>query len=492
MPGKIIEKLLSPMLLAVLLPLAAAGESNIDDYADGLSPSAAAKAYFAAVPKDLKKVRILRGEPQRTEEGCAYFTENGDIAIPPGAMIKFRNAGKCMDPKLPAPHTGEPMQFVDTSRLVPRKLQKLYANLLSMMAAKDPRVMSANPQHLVWAIRTAGTESPYADNLSEKQLEVLDECAGRRGVFLKYHEKTKAKNAKKKRKGRGASRITVGNLSYDASELSGTNGLRRIETHISTLTEMGEKATERSSAEFRYGEIEEELYSDIVCDGGLSFSARLLNASDRVKYFRAEDFSAQVGDGAVYGSRRQRVTMTIPNEFVVIKGAAQEGVEISQDISVAEVDDSIRRRVRGRGYTRRSPKSSRKSVRTERTSERKSKTQTDVTTTVTEIPPAPPVPPVKPIIDDDTNKVVIAVTEEVSVRVTALEYDSEKRQGVATIEIISGSFKKANKYIRDKFDSLIRRSGKEDVSKLPTKSKLEIESVSINAEDRLEIRFTVK
>jgi hypothetical protein len=115
-----------------------------------------------------------------------------------------------------------------------------------------------------------------------------------------------------------------------------------------------------------------------------------------------------------------------------------------------------------------------------------------VTTTVTEIPPVPPVPPVKPIIDDDTNKVVIAVAEEVSVRVTALEYDSEKRQGVATIEIISGSFKKANKYIRDKFDSLIRRSGKEDVSKLPTKSKLEIESVSINAEDRLEIRFTVK
>ena len=132
------------------------------------------------------------------------------------------------------------------------------------------------------------------------------------------------------------SRISVGNFSYDASELRGTNATRLVSSHIETLTELGSESKIRSSNNLRYGEIEEDLYSDVVCEGGLAFSARILNASDHRKEFRAADFAAQVGNGIVTGSRRQRVTMVVPNAFTVIKGAVKEGVSIDRDVSLAE------------------------------------------------------------------------------------------------------------------------------------------------------------
>ena len=336
--------------LAATPPFLVLAASPGADYVRDKAASSTARAYFAAVPEKLEARKVVKSDAQPDGEDDAYFTEDGAISIPPRGMVAFKMSGRCMDPHLPAPAAGEPMQFVDRSRLIPQRLRQMYDNLVLRMSQGDPRVAAANPQHLVWAIRTAGTDDPLANNLSDAQLEILDECAGRRGAFLKYHEKEKRRNARKSRSGRqeASNRVSVGGMSYDASELRGTNAVRQIESHIATLTEMGQQSKTRTSSDFRYGEIEEEMYSDIVGNGGLSFAARIINASDHRKEFRAADFVAQVGNGSAKGGMRQRVTMGIPDEFMSFAGAVAEGVEIDRDISIAEVEERQDWSVRGR------------------------------------------------------------------------------------------------------------------------------------------------
>ena len=391
------------------------------------------------------------------------------------------------------------MQFVDRSKLIPQRLRQMYDNLVLRMSQDDPRVAAANPQHLVWAIRTAGTDDPLANNLSDAQLEILDECAGRRGAFLKYHEKEKRRNARKSRRGHqeASNRISVGGMSYDASELRGTNAVRQIESHIATLTEMGQQSKTRTSSYFRYGEIEEEMYSDIVGNGGLSFAARVINASDRRKEFKAADFVAQVGNGSAKGGMRQRVTMGIPDEFMSFAGAVAEGVEIDRDISIAEIEGRQDWSVRGRSYRRRSQRTAEGHSQAESETSTTRRTRRDETTTVTEITPVTPVSPVTPvpplvIRETVTNDVVrnVPVAEEVDVRVVSLEYDVTAHNGVLTVEILHGSFKKANQYIRRNFDDLVRKmSPAKDAAKIPFADGLEIESIRINESDHCEVRF---
>ena len=481
--------------LAVVLAIAPGEWAHADDYVRDKVPSPFAKAYFAAVPNDMPARKVVRNQQQMVGEGEAYFTEDGSISIPPRGMVSFKMAGRCMDPHLPAPASGEPMQFVDASKLIPVQLRGMYDNLVKRMSQGDPKVLKNNPQHLVWAIRTAGTDDPLANNLSDSQLEVLDECAGRRGAFMKYHEKAKRRNARKSRKGRstagGGSRISVGGLSYDAADLRGTNAMRRIESHISTLTEMGEKSRERTASDFRYGEIEEELYSDIACDGGLSFTARILNASDHRKEFRAADFAAQVGNGSAKGGMRQRVTMGTPDEIMVVAGALREGVEIDRDISMAEIEGEATQRLRGRAYRRRTARGGEGHTRTERETERTRRTKRDEHTTITEVTPVPPVPPVDPV-----RPVVVTVTnnvpESLAVRVVSSEYDADVQQGVLLLEIERGSFRDAAKYIRKNFFELLCRKSPGGTAQIPAGTSLEIVSISINEDDLCEVKFKAK
>ena len=461
-----------------------------DDYVADISMSHAAQAYFKAVPEKLKGETVSRSDPVVREESNAYYTEDGAISIPPGEMIVFKNVGKCMDPLLPAPSSGEPMQFINAERLIPRQLQDTYRTLLERHSRGDPEVAANNLQHLVWAIRTAGTEDPLANNLSDRQLDLLDACSGRHGAFSRFHERQKKRNAKRKRRNRVRSRISVGNFSYDASELSGTNGARLVRSHIETLTEMGSESKIRSSENLRYGEIEEDLYSDVVCEGGLAFSARILNASDHRKEFRAAYFAAQVGNGIVTGSRRQRVTMAVPNAFTVIKGAAKEGVSIDRDVSLAEETGFSYSRTRQRTQKRRNARqissSSEKTAESKKTERKRTVRRTTV---VEEVPPVPAMEPVTPIGGTVvTNEVFRPIVEPVRVRVVALEYDEKAEMGVLVVEILSGSFKNANKYIRNNFQALLKKRAKKDGVKVPFE-ELEIIELSIDDNERCSVRF---
>lgn len=496
---KAILKSASAALLGALS--AAAGSAYTDDYVRDVGPSAASKAHFAAIPDNLPSRTVVRGKPQECGDGDAFFTDDGAISIPPGAMVEFSLAGKCMDPHLPAPAEGEPMQFVDLDRLVPAKLRVMYDNLIERKAKGDPKVLANNPQHLVWAIRTAGTDDPMANNLSDAQLDVLDECAGRRGAFLKYHEKKKRRNALKNRRGTADSggRVSVGSLSYDASELSGTNRVRRIESHIAELTEMGRNSTVRTSADFRYGEIEEEVYSDIVCKGGLSFRARILNTSEHRREFHAADFAAQVGNGSRDGGKRQRVTMEPPSEFVVVAGAAQDGVEIDSETTEIYFEGESGPRLRGRTHRRRTERSGESNIRSEREENSRKQTRRDERTSITEIPPVDPVPPVEPVepvAHVTTNTVVRTrqVPERLSVRVVSLEFDQDTCLGTLVVEIVRGTFRAAARHIREHIgDSVLEASKTLPGSPaIPAEESFAVESISINEDDLCEVRFRVR
>lgn len=467
------------------------------DYVGDVSPSAAARACFAAVPPDLKPQTVSRRSAAEWDEDGVYFTDDGAISIPPGAMVMFRNAGKCMDPHLPAPCSGEPMQFIGRDRLIPRQLRQTYDTLMKRSGEGDTAVKANNLQHLVWAIRTAGTDDPMANNLSEAQRDILDECSGRRGGFTRYHEREKKLNAKRGGRGRavrGRSSVSVGRLSYDASELLGTNAVRRIQEHIDVLTEMGESSKTASSADFRYGEIEEELYSDIVCEGGLSFSARILNVSDHRKEFKASEFAAQVGNGAVSGTMRQRVTMTDPDVVVVVMGAVGEEVEADRDGTI--INGDVESNSRGLARTVRRSRAKSGSVHSENSREservkRESKSSQKAIEEVAPVPPVPPVPPVTPVAPGTvTNEVVRAVPEQVAVHVVSLSYDVEARTGVLTVEIVSGSFRAATAYIRSHFGNLVRRqSDPAESARIPKGARLEMESISVNEKLLCEVAF---
>ena len=474
---------------AVAQSIAAPGD---DDYVADISMSHAAQAYFKAVPENLKGETVSRSDPVVREESNAYYTEDGAISIPPGAMIVFKNTGKCMDPHLPAPSSGEPMQFINAERLIPRQLQDTYRTLLERNSRGDPEVAANNLQHLVWAIRTAGTEDPLANNLSDRQLDLLDACSGRHGAFSRFHERQKKRNAKRKRN-QVQSRISVGNFSYDASELRGTNAIRLVSSHIETLTEMGSESKIRSSNNLRYGEIEEDLYSDVVCEGGLAFSARILNVSRERKEFRAADFAAQVGNGIVTGSRRQRITMVVPNTLTVIKGAVREGVVVDRDMSQAEETGFSYSRVRRRMQKgRRARQISSSSEKTAESKKTKKKRTSKTTTVVEEVPSVPAMEPVTPLVGAVvTNEVFRLIVEPVRVRVVALEYDEKAETGVLIVEILSGSFKSANKYIRDNFEELVKKQAKKDGLNVSFE-KFEIVEFSISDDARCNVRFERK
>lgn len=453
-------------------PQGAAARRVADDYASsGLKPSAKAKASFESVPDGRPGIWVSRGG----SGGGGRFTGDGAIAIPPGAMVEFEYAGKCMDPQLPAPAGGEPMQFVDTAELIPAHLRTCYQNLLELQAAGDPRITSEGMQQLVWALRTAGQPGSVADNLSEDQRRLLDACSGRKDGFTRYHEKEKARAGKHG----GSGRISVGNYSYDAADLRGEEAGRRIQSHVDELVAMGRDAGVVGAPGFRYGEIEEKLYSDIVSEGGLSVKARVLNVSEQTRVFCVADYAAQAGDGRESGSRRQRVTMNVPDKVRIVPNAVVWKAQTNRDTSIVEQERTAwSRRTEHREATRR-------------------------TRWVESVPPVSPVPPVTPVppvsrvsvvtntvVDTVTNTLVKVVPEEVEVQVVDLEYDPEAQRGVLKLEVKKGSFQKAFKHIRSNFNDLLRRDGRAMAAGVPLDAEWNIDGISVNEEDICEVLFS--
>lgn len=298
------------------------------DYITGLKPSLKAREYFVKSNANAsQKKTVTPGDDQGTG---VVWTDDGGIIIPPGCSIEFTNKGYCLDPHLPAPKAGEEMQFVKTSSLIPSELQGTYRNLLKRSAAGDEEVKS-NMQRLVWALRTAGSDDAMATHLTDRQREILSECA-ENGSFEEYvyrHElygkiveelKNKLIN-----KISDSTSVRVGDVVYNAFDLLDPDKAKeKVSAHLESLVRMNLHLPVTKSG-FNFGELTNGIYTDIKGNASLSFKAKIANSTSQPYTFYPMDYAAQVGSGgssvgfyaAANIGMRQRVTIDMPKEINV-------------------------------------------------------------------------------------------------------------------------------------------------------------------------------
>ena len=305
--------------------MTAGGAVAGQDYVIGLKTSEAAQQYFAsASASDAKTVTVTPGDDKGTG---VTWTDDGGITIPPGVTIEFVNKGYCLDPHLPAPKADEEMQFIKTSCLIPTQLQGTYKNLLRRAAAGDEDVKS-NLQHLMWTLRTAGSNDAYAKNLTDRQREILAECA-EAGSFDGYCQDLYRFDELKKlamaQVGQVADKLQVeiGNVTYKVSDLLDPElGKQKVAAHLGELIHMNEYLPVVHSG-FNYGEMQKGIYTDIKGNGTLSFKAKVANSTSEPFVFYPMDYVAQVGSGqnmqgaffaAADSTMRQRTTNGEQNE----------------------------------------------------------------------------------------------------------------------------------------------------------------------------------
>ena len=324
------------------------------DYVIGLKPSEAAQQYFAsASASDAKAVTVTPGDDKGTG---VTWTDDGGIVIPPGTTIEFTNKGCCLDPHLPAPKADEEMQFIKTSCLIPTELQGTYKNLLRRAAAGDEDV-KVNIQHLMWTLRTAGSNDAYANNLTDRQREILAECA-EAGSFDAYcqdlHRFDGLKKLVKTQVDQVADKLQVeiGNVTYKVSDLLDPElGKQKVSAHLGELIHMNEYLPVVRSG-FNFGELQKGIYTDIKGNGTLSFKAKVANSTSEPFVFYPMDYVAQVGSGqnmqgaffaAADNSMKQRVTMGNPNHGMICTGSGEgsRADATQNEIEVDSVQDAV-------------------------------------------------------------------------------------------------------------------------------------------------------
>lgn len=300
------------------------------DYVNGLLPSENSRKYFAKLSANSNQpIETVSRTDDNPSKSGVRFVKNGGIVIPSGVTISFTNEGYCMDPHLPAPVANEEYQLVPVSMLIPEDLQGTYKKLVRKASSGDENV-KRNMQHLVWALRTAGTDAPYANNLTAEQKRILNRCSEYSGQFEEFNANAKA-NSKMLKELIGLAdsflNVKIGGVTYKASDLLDPDiGNKKINEHLNQLISMGKSLpVERSG--FNYGELKKGVYTDIRGDGYLSFHAKIANSTNKEFIFYPTDYVGQVGSGTksqgltffatANTSQRQRVTGGNPDKVEV-------------------------------------------------------------------------------------------------------------------------------------------------------------------------------
>ena len=298
------------------------------DYVTGLTPSENSRKYFARISGDNRPIETVRRSDEGESKSGVRFVKNGGILIPPGVTVSFENKGYCMDPNLPAPKAGEEYQLIPMTQLIPEDLQGMYKNLVTKAAAGDESVQR-NMQHLIWALRTAGTDAAFANNLTKEQKRILDRCGEYPGQFEEFNANAKKNKALKELIGMADSllNVKIGGVTYKASDLLDPDvGSKKINAHVNQLIGMSARLPVEKSG-FNFGEIQSGVYTDVRGTGYMQYRARIANSTNQPFIFYPTDYVGQVGsptkNGAVASyaaadtTMRQRVTGGNPDDVDV-------------------------------------------------------------------------------------------------------------------------------------------------------------------------------
>lgn len=303
-----------------------AGAKAGQDYVTGLSPSAEARQYFARIGNKAPIETLTKANAARSKSGVRFVANDG-ILIPPGVTIQFTNKGYCLDPKLPAPVADEEYQLIPVSALIPTDLQGIYTNLVRKAAAGDTNVKN-NMQRLVWALRTAGVDNGYANNLTTTQKSILDSCSSRPGEFESVHNGAKATSMLMDKVWSMADSIggvKIGGRTYRPSDFRSAASIENaVGSHLNNLLLQGKNLPIQRTG-FNFGELQPGIYTDVRGAGVLAFTAKIANATNQNFIFYPGNYVGQVGSGSVLtalassnNTRRQRVSMGPINEVKVI------------------------------------------------------------------------------------------------------------------------------------------------------------------------------
>ncbi len=300
------------------------------DYITGLTPSENARKYFARISGDEQPIETVSRFDDKESASGVRFVKNGGILIPPGVTISLENKGYCMDPHLPAPKAGDEFQLIPMTQLIPEDLQGTYRKLIGKAANGDETVLR-NMQHLVWALRTAGTDAAYANNLTREQKKILDRCAEYPGQFEEFNANAKSHSRMLKELAGLADsflKIKIGGVSYKASDLLDPDiGNKKINEHINQLIGMSlHLPVEKSGLNF--GEIQPGIYTDVRGTGPLKYRAKIANTTNKSFIYYPSEYVGQVGSpaknsnltffAAADTSMRQRVTGGFINRIGVL------------------------------------------------------------------------------------------------------------------------------------------------------------------------------
>ena len=300
--------------------IAGAGAIAGKDYVTGLKPSENSRKYFARISGDNRPVETVSRSDEGESKSGVKFVKNGGILIPPGVTISFENKGYCMDPNLPAPKAGEEYQLVPMAQLIPEDLQGIYKNLVTKAAAGDESVQR-NMQHLVWALRTAGTDAAFANNLTKEQKRILDRCSEYPGQFEEFNANAKS-NSKMLKELIGLAdsflNVKIGGVTYKASDLLDPDvGNKKINEHLNQLIGMSKNLPVEKTG-FNFGEIQPGIYTDVQGTGPLQYRAKIANTTNKPFVYYPAEYVGQVGSptkngGVAYyaaadSTMRQRVT----------------------------------------------------------------------------------------------------------------------------------------------------------------------------------------
>jgi hypothetical protein len=115
-------------------------------------------------------------EGGKLPKGSQARVENGSIVIPPGARVRARFQGACMDDGMPAPDRGESLTVRPTMDYVHPQLRDVYRGVARLRG--EEAMTHKDYQLLIWAIRNVGTEdTPYIKNLTTRHQELLNQAA---------------------------------------------------------------------------------------------------------------------------------------------------------------------------------------------------------------------------------------------------------------------------------------------------------------------------
>jgi len=224
----------------------------------------------------------VRNDLANSSSGEKARYQDGVFHIPHGHVIGYVQKGYCMDPNLPAPGKNDALELRSVAERIPAELQPLFKALGRWAARPNNR---SRAQAATWAIMGAGTDSPWAQNISRDSLRVLEEAMpGGADAFRDYHRRNQIINSLVK--------ISINGRPIRPSDLADPVQRDRIANNLlSDLVRQGDRMTEGKGV--GYAELGDGVFARAWGESSLTPRVEVVNVSGKPVVYDPLDYFAE-------------------------------------------------------------------------------------------------------------------------------------------------------------------------------------------------------